>query len=218
MPTPPSKPTDPKVVAAAEETAWQHLMRLTVDATSWSDQGMGPTHSAKSRRKHAEAFIRNALEPDADDRVKKIAQTIALPILMQETTSRGRPPDARRNDILVTAVELVCRTHDLDPTRSAAGAESGCSVVSGTLAKFLDWLPTYCEEESRALQAWAKANPDPQTELRVRTLREHLAALPTRVRKLFPKGPLNEEGIKTLIHRRRKTPILRQRARKRRRH
>jgi hypothetical protein len=197
MPTPPSKPTDPKVVAAAEKTAWRPLTRLMIDATSWTDQGVGPTHSAKSRREHAEAFIRNALEPNADDWVRKIAQTVALPIVMQEKASRSKR-GARRNDILVAAVELVCTTHKLKPTRSAAGAEAGCSIVSRTLAKFLDWLPTYCEEKIRDLHAWAKDHPDPQTELQVRLLCEHLAALPARVNKLFSKGPLSEEGIKTL--------------------
>src|SRR5262245_37303384 len=145
MPTPPSKPTDPKVVAAAEKTASQYLTRLMIDATPWTDQGVGPTHSVKSRREHAAAFIRCALEPDADDKVKKIAQTVALPILMQEKASRGRPSDARRIDILVAAVESVCKTHNLHPTRSAAGAESGCSIVAMALTKFLEWLPTYCE-------------------------------------------------------------------------
>jgi hypothetical protein len=166
------------------KTARQHLMRLVVDAASWTlTDGIGPTHSVESRRDHAELFIRNALLPDAGDDLREIARRVALPIL-QERGGPGRPSDARRDQILVETVALVCKTHNLHPTRRSGQAESGCSVTAMAVPKFLDWLRAYLDEQLRKTKA--------------RDLRNFLAELPKLAEKLFPEGVLSEQTINNI--------------------
>jgi hypothetical protein len=188
MPRPRSKPTSPRIKAAAKKTALRHLTRLTIDVSSWSEQGMGPTDGAESRRKHAIAFVANALDPDAPDHILLIARKIALPIA-KETADRRTDPNARRDQILIDAVQLVCEQYTLKPTRGSGQAESGCSIVAEALPVFLRWLrkcpdkllarladsPEYCERRK-----WA------DTELR---------RLPG---KLFPEGELSEERLNNI--------------------
>jgi hypothetical protein len=135
MPTPRSKPTDPEITKAAIAMAWQHLYRLCIDVASWSDQGV-VAHPG-SRRKHAVEFIRGALDPDVtSDSMRKIAHDVAHPIIAQDG-SPGRPGDARRNQIIVDAIEAVCKAHDLHPTRRTGEAESGCSIVAMAIEQFI---------------------------------------------------------------------------------
>jgi hypothetical protein len=135
MPTPRSKPTDPEIAKAAIATAWQHLYRLCIDVASWSDQGV-VAHPG-SRREHAVEFIRGALDPDfTSDSMRKIAHDVAHPIIAQDG-SPGRPGDARRDQIIVDAIEAVCKAHDLHPTRRTGEAESGCSIVAMAIKQFI---------------------------------------------------------------------------------
>lgn len=184
MPRPRSKPTDPDIKTAAVETARQHLTRLIIDVTSWTNQGIGPTHSAESRREHAELFLRNALLLDASDDIREIARRVALPILTQER-GPGRPSDARRDQILVDAVELVCKTYNLHPTRRSGQAESGCSIVAEALPKFLAWLRRYPDEQLRKLLE----RPE------FFELRKFVSEVPRLAEKLFPEGALSEQRI-----------------------
>jgi hypothetical protein len=164
MPTPRSKPTDPEITKAAIATAWQHLYRLCIDVASWSDQCV-VAHPG-SRREHAVEFIRGALDPDVtSDSMRKIAHDVALPIIAQDG-SPGRPGDARRNQIIVDAIEAVCKAHGLHPTRTVGEAECGCSIVAKAIKKFI----AGCHSP-------------------------HLRELSD---KLFPEGPLNEDGVKAI--------------------
>src|SRR5262245_3089427 len=147
MPRPRAKPTDPAIKAAAVETALQYLVaRLTVDVTSWNEQGMGPTDGPENRRKHAEAFVRNALRPGAPASIRRIASNVALPIITQEAADGRTDPNARRDDILIYAVQRVCDQHGLRPTRTSGENECGCSILAKALPKFLAWLRKYPDE------------------------------------------------------------------------
>jgi len=188
MPRPRAKPTDPAIKAAALETARQCLARLTIDVTSWNEQGMGPTDGPENRRKHAAAFVRNALRPGAPASIRRIASNVALPIITQEAADGRTDPNARRDDILIYAVQRVCDQHDLKPTRRSE-AESGCSIVAEALSGFLKELRKYPDEllatfpdndEYRERRRWA------DTELR---------KLPE---KLFPEGALSEERLNNI--------------------
>jgi hypothetical protein len=188
VPRPRSKPTDPNVKAAAEETAWQHLMRLIIDATSWSMQGMGPTDGPKSRRHHAKLFIENALLPDAGDNSREIARTVALPI-MHEVVDGRSSPNARRDQILIDTAQLVCDRHALRPTRTSGESESGCSIVAEVLPKFLAWLHKYPDE---LLDKF----PDlPKYRERRRFADTELRRLPE---KFFPEGALSEDRMNNI--------------------
>jgi hypothetical protein len=193
VPRPRSKPTDPNIKAAAVETARQYLTRLTIDVVPWSDQGMGPTDGAESRREHAIAFVSNALLPRAGARLKRIARKVALPIVTQETADGRTSPNARRDQILIDAVQLVCDQYCLKPTRRSGQAESGCSIVAEALPGLLAGLRKYPDEllsripdrpKYRELRRFA------DTELR--KLSE----------KLFPEGPLSEERLNNIWDRR----------------
>jgi len=164
-------------------------MRLIIDVTSWTNQGIGPTHSAESKRAHAVTFLKNALLPDADDNLHEIALNVAFPIVTQERGVRGRPSDARRDQILVDTVELVCKTHDLHPTRRSGQAESGCSIVADALPEFLAWLRKYPDELLGNL-------PDcPKYRERRRWADTELRKLPG---KLFPEGALSVERLNNI--------------------
>src|SRR5262249_23811609 len=146
MPRPRSKPTDPNIKAAAVETARRYLTRLIIDVVSWSEQGMGPTDGAESRREHAIAFVTNALLPRATASMHKIARNVALPIITHEVADGRSSPNARRDQVLADTVELVCKTYNLHPTRRSGQAESGCSIVAEALPEFLAWLRKYPDE------------------------------------------------------------------------
>ena len=146
---------------------------------------MGPTDGVESRRKHAIAYVRNALLPGATASIRKLARDVAFPIT-QETVDRRSSPNARRDQILIDTVQLVCDQYGLKPTRTSGENECGCSIVAEGLRKFLGWLrkypdqllgkfpdrPRYCEHRKFA-----------DTELR---------KLPE---KLFPEGALSEKSI-----------------------
>jgi hypothetical protein len=140
MPRRRSKPTDPNIKAAAVETARSCLSRLTIDVVSWSELGMGPTDGAESRRKHAIAFLDNALDDDAPAHIKQIARKVALPIATQETADGRSGPNARRNQILIDTIQLICKEYHLKPTRRSGEGESGCSIVAEALPSFLGEL------------------------------------------------------------------------------
>jgi hypothetical protein len=173
------------------ETARQHLTRLIIDVTSWTNQVIGPTPSVESRRQHAEAFVNNALLPDASDDMREIARRVALPILTKER-GPGRPSDARRDQILRDTVELVCKTHNLQPTRRSGQAESGCSIVATALPKFFTWLCMYSDEQLRKL---AERPEPPESLEEIRKFFTELPELPT---KLFPEGTLSEQRINNI--------------------
>jgi hypothetical protein len=111
------------------QTARWRLRSLLLDVSSWSRQGIGSTHSPRSAQEHAAVIIDHALQ-DRSDELCEIARTVALPILRQRRTRPGRVNDARRNEILVDAVKLVCERHNLRPKRQSGRAESGCSIVA----------------------------------------------------------------------------------------
>jgi len=119
-----------------------------------------------SRRKHAVEFIGAALDPDlTTESMRRTAHNIAHPIIAREKDSRGRPSDARRDQIIVDAIEAVCKVHDLRPTRMGQG-ECGCSIVATAIEEFIAGC--------------------------------HSPQLRELSRKLFPKGPLSEDSIKTI--------------------
>jgi hypothetical protein len=107
---------------------------------------MGPTDGPESRREHAFAFVKNALLPGATRHMKEIARDVALSIIEREVPNGRSSPNARRDQILVDTVELVCKTYNLHPTRRSGQAESGCSIVAEALPKFLVWLRKYPDE------------------------------------------------------------------------
>jgi hypothetical protein len=191
VPRPPSKPTDPELIKAAVGTARQHLHRLLFDTASWSEQGIGPTSSFESRRQHAEELIRIALQPHDgdpldkidDDRLKKIAEQVALPILAQKKRP-GTPSRDYRDQILVDAIAAVCQAHDLRPTRASGQAESGCSIVAAAIPEFITWVSTYSEQ-----QLQGAVSP---------TRRSFFAGLPKRIAGLFPEGGLSEHRLNNL--------------------
>src|SRR5262245_18493264 len=148
---------------------------------------MGPTDGLKSRREHALAFVWNALLPDATESMREIARNVALPIIAHEVANGRHSPNARRNQILVDTVELVCKTHNLRPTRRSGQAESGCSIVARALPKFLAWLRKYPDEQLRKL-------PELPELFELRKYSE----LPKLAEKLFPEGALSEERINNI--------------------
>src|SRR5262245_12766815 len=108
---------------------------------------MGPTDGAESRREHAIAFVTNALLLSrATASMRKIARNVALPIIAHEVADGRSSPNARRDQILLDTVELVCKRYNLHPTRRSGQAESGCSIVAEALPKFLAWLRGYPDE------------------------------------------------------------------------
>jgi hypothetical protein len=185
VPRPRSKPTPPNIKAAAVETARQYLTRLTIEAVSWSEQGMGPTDGAESRRKHATAFVGNALLPDSTASLRKIALNVALPVLHEVADGRSSP-NARRDYVLIDAVQLVCTQYGLKPTRTSGENECGCSIVAEALPGFLRWLRKYPDE------LLGRFADHPQ-------YREHRTWADTELRKLpgklFPEGALSEKSI-----------------------
>jgi hypothetical protein len=187
VPRPRSKPTDPNIKAAAVETARQCLTRLIIDVVSFSEQGIGPTDGTKSRREHAFAFVRTALLPGATARMKKIARDVALPIIAHEEADRRFSPNARRDQILVDTVQLVCTTHNLHPTRRSGQAESGCSIVAEALQEFLAELPKYADEQFRRLR-----------DSKYHELRKFVIELPDLLGKLFPEGALSEQRLNNI--------------------
>jgi len=150
---------------------------------------MGPTDGPESRREHAFAFVKNALLPGATRHMKEIARDVALSIIEREVPDGRSSPNARRDQILVDTVELVCKTYNLHPTRRSGQAESGCSIVAAALRKFLVWLRKYPDELLGKL-------PDRR---RYRELRKFadttLRKLPER---LFPEGALSEPRLNNI--------------------
>jgi len=137
-----------------------------VDAVSWSMQGMGPTDGAESRREHANTFVKSVLLlPRATASMRKIARNVALPVITDEVADGRSSPNARRDQILVDTVELVCKRHNLQPTRRSGRAESGCSIVATALPKFFTWLRMYSDEQLRKL-AELREPPESLEEIR----------------------------------------------------
>jgi hypothetical protein len=168
------------------ETARQHAMRLVIDAVSWSMQGMGPTDGPKNRRNHAELFTNNALLPDADNTLREIARKVAVPI-MREVADGRSSPNARRDQILIDTVQLVCDRYNLNPTRTSGENESGCSIVTEALPKFLASLRKYCAEQLCKL---SPERPD------LFELRKFVSELPQRAEKLL--GALTEDRMNNI--------------------
>jgi len=173
------------------ETARQYLTQLIIDVVSWSEQDMGPADGAESRREHAIAFVRNALLPGATASIRKIARNVALPISHEVADGRSSP-NARRDQILVDTVELVCKRHNLQPTRRSGRAESGCSIVATALPKFFTWLRMYSDEQLRKL---AELREPPESLEEIRKFVTELRKLP---KKLFPEGALSEQRIENI--------------------
>jgi hypothetical protein len=167
-------------------TALRHLTRLIIDVVSFSEQGMGPTDGTKSRREHAIAFVRSALLPGATASIRRIARNIALPIITHEDADGRLSPNARRDQILIDTVQLVCDQYSLRPTRTSGENECGCSIVAEALPKFLAWLRKYPD------QLLGKWPVEPKYRERRRFADTELRELPER---LFPDGALSEKSI-----------------------
>ena len=77
------------------------------------------------------------MDPDlTTESMRRTAHNIAHPIITREKDSRGRPSDARRDQIIVDAIEAVCKAHDLRPT-GMGEAKCGCSIVATAIKKFI---------------------------------------------------------------------------------
>jgi len=154
---------------------------------------MGPTDGAESRREHANTFVKRVLLlPRATASMRKIARNVALPVITDEVADGRSSPNARRDQILVDTVELVCKRHNLQPTRRSGRAESGCSIVATALPKFFTWLRMYSDEQLRKL---AELREPPESLEEIRKFVTELRKLP---KKLFPEGALSEQRIENI--------------------
>jgi len=155
----------PAIEKEAVKTALELLGRFIKNVSYWNEHGTD-ADSPKRELRHAIALIECVLGDEAADNIPgiEVARKAAIPIIRQARPPVGRKRGAHslswRDQLIIEAVEAVCRRHKLKPTRNPGSRDenhdpSSCSIVAEALRSFGIELG----EKRITDKIWAKRTP-----------------------------------------------------------